>query len=899
MNARMSGREEQYDRPSPDELLARLKKEESGIGRGKLKIFLGYAAGVGKTYAMLEAAQRLKKETDLVVAYVETHGRVETEALLHDLEIVPRKEIQYRGVTVSEMDLDAVLARHPKIALVDELAHTNAPGSRHPKRYLDMEELLESGIDVYATLNIQHLESLRDSVARIAGVWVRETVPDTVIDEATEIELIDLPPDDLLQRLKEGKVYVSEQIAQAVSSFFRKGNLSALREFSMRVAADRVEEQVQDYMESHTISGPWPTAERLLVCISPGRWGNRIIRTARNLASQLNASWTAVHVEVPGAGLSDKEQEQLTSLMGLAEKLGAKVEILQGLSVSRSLLEYANKHNITKIILGKPQRVHLRNLFSTSVANQIVRGSKFIDIYIVGGKEQQVEQNILPVKAPPVQWRSYLLSVVMVIVSTFLGYIIHPFLNPVNMIMLYLLSVVVSAVYFGPGPSILTSVLGVLAFDFFLISPLFSFNVSDIQYLFTFIVLLGVGLVIGYLTSRIRKQNELSLRRENETATLYSLNKELSATIGLNATLKSIVDMAKQQFDQNVIIFLPEKDNAGALKAYPTKLGNTIDENESAVAAWSYQHQKPAGRNTDTLPDARGFYLPLITAQSTIGVLGLRPIDSDSQLTVQQDRLLRAFADLTAMSIERVQLAEAANTAQILDASQKLQTALLNSISHDLRTPLVSIIGVLSSLQDGGMHLDDSSKSNLIQVASEEAQRLNRLISNLLDVSKIEAGALKLALQPSDIQDIVGAALEQIGARYKDRDIRIQVPDKLPLVPVDSGLMVQVLVNVLDNAIKYSGSSATIEITGKLLDDTVQLEVADRGVGIPEQDLQRVFDKFFRVQQPDNITGTGLGLSICKGIVEAHGGTIIAERRPGGGTIIRIKLPLSKTAPGV
>ncbi len=792
-----------------------------------------------------------------------------------------------------------MLARHPKIALVDELAHTNAPGSRHPKRYLDMEELLEAGIDVYATLNIQHLESLRDSVARITGVWVRETVPDSVIDEATEIELIDLPPDDLLQRLKEGKVYISEQIAQAVSSFFRKGNLSALREFSMRVAADRVEDQVQDYMESQSIPGPWPTAERLLVCISPGRWGNRVIRTARNLASQLNASWTAVYVESPGAGLSDDRQEQLTSLMGLAEKLGAKVEILQGLSVSRAILEYANKHNITKIVLGKPQSVHLRYIFSRSVANQIVRGSKYIDIYIVGGKEQQVERNLLPAKAPPVQWRGYIFSVAMVIFSTFLGYIIHPFLNPVNTIMLYLLSVVVSAVYFGPGPSIVTSVLGVLAFDFFLVSPLLSFNISDVQYLFTFVVLLGVGLVIGYLTSRIRKQSELALRRENETSTLYSLNKELSATMGQNATLKSIVDMAKNQFDQNGIIFLPEQTNPGSLKAYPVNLGNTIDENESAVATWSYQHQKPAGRNTDTLPDARGLYLPLTTAQRTVGVLGLRPVDADSQLTVQEDRLLRAFADLAAMAIERVQLAEAANTAQVLEASQKLQTALLNSISHDLRTPLVSIIGVLSSLQDGGMHLDDSAKSNLIQVASEESARLNRLISNLLDVSKIEAGALRLALQPSDIQDLVGAALEQIGARYKDRDIKIQVPNDLPLVPVDSGLMVQVLVNVLDNAIKYSESNTAIEVTGKLLDGSFQLEVADRGTGIPEQDLQRVFDKFFRVQRPDNITGTGLGLSICKGIVEAHGGTIVAERRPGGGTIIRIKLPLSRTAPGV
>jgi two-component system, OmpR family, sensor histidine kinase KdpD len=896
MDGHMRDKNERYSRPSPDELLARIKEEEAQTKRGKLKIFLGYAAGVGKTYTMLEAAHRLQNETDLVVGYVETHGRAETEALLHGLEVLQRKPVQYRGVTVPEMDIDAVLARHPKIALVDELAHTNAPGSRHPKRYLDVEELLEAGIDVYATLNIQHLESLRDSVARITGVWVRETVPDSIIDEASEIELVDLPPDDLLQRLKEGKVYISEQIAQAVSNFFRKGNLTALREFSMRVAADRIDEQVQDYMESHTITGPWPTGERLLVCLSPGRWGNRIVRTARNLASQLNAAWTAVYVETPGSSLSDEQQEQLTNLMALAEKLGAKIEILQGLSIARTILEYANKKNITKIVLGKPARVHLRNLLSTSVANQIVRGSKYIDVYIVTGKGEPLEQAILPVRPLPVQWWGYISSLSLVAISTFLGSLVHSFIDPVNISMLYLLTVVISAVYFGLGPSIVASVVGVLAFDFFFVPPFLSFAVSSVQYLFSFAVLLGVAIVVSYLTSRIRRQGELSLDRESETATLYSLSKELSSTLGLEATLKSVIGMARDHFGQNAVVYLPDRANADLLTPITSGQGDSIDENEKAVASWSYQHQKPAGRNTDTLPYAQALYLPLTTANGNVGVLSLRPIEADSPLSVKQERMLKAFADLVATAIERAQLAEAANTAQILDATHKLQNALLNSISHDLRTPLVSIIGVLSSLQEGSVNLDEAAKDSLIQVASEEAARLNRLIANLLEVSKIEAGALKLTSRPSDLQDIVGSSIEQITARYKGRNITIQLQEGLPLIPVDSGLMVQVLVNLLDNAIKYSPQSTSVEVTGRKINDRIEIEISDRGVGIPEQDLVRVFDKFYRVQRPDNVTGTGLGLSICKGIVEAHGGTITAENRPGGGTVIRVRLPLPSTA---
>ncbi|MGA9049081.1 MAG: sensor histidine kinase KdpD [Dehalococcoidia bacterium] len=889
--------DDRLNRPSPDELLARIQLDEAKSLRGKLKIFLGYAAGVGKTYAMLEAAQRQKSSTDLVVAYVETHGRTETEALLNGLEVIPRKQVEYRGLIIPEMDLDAVIARRPKLALVDELAHTNAPGSRHPKRYQDVEEILAAGIDVYTTLNIQHLESLRDSVAQITSVWVRETVPDSVIDEATEIELVDLPPDDLLQRLQEGKVYIGDQVGQAVSNFFRKGNLSALREFSMRVAADSVDNEVQDYRRmSRTTHGPWQTAEHLLVCITPGRWGNRLLHTTRRLASQLNAIWTAVYVETPGStNLSAEEQEQLTNLMRQAEKLGADVEVLQGISVSARILEYAYQNNITKIILGKPRDVHLRRLFSGSVANQIVRYSKYIDVYIVSGKGQPMEKRSRAIRQPSFIWWTYLVSLAMVLIATLIGFIFQPSFQLVNIIILYLLCIVVSAVYFGFGPSIATSLLSLLAFDFFFVPPRFTFAVAQLHYLFTFAVLLGVGVVISYLTSRTRIQSEATQLRENETATLYSLSKYLSVSTSLDATLNSVIESAGEKFRQDALVFLPDRQNGNRLKPYSNNAFQPPDENEAAVAAWSYQNQKPAGYGTDTLPYAKALYLPLITANGIIGVLSLWPSEDEERLTIQQDRLVKAFADLAAQALERAQLSEAANSVKILEASQRLQTALLNSISHDLRTPLVSIIGVLTTFQEKSVHLDDTSKMNLVQVACEEAERLNHLITNLLDVSKIEAGALKLNLRLSDIEDVIGAALEHVSSHYSDRKVAVNVDEGLPMVQVDFGLMVQVMINVLDNALKYSRPESTVEVAAVRQDDRVQIAVFDRGIGIPQEDLQRVFDKFYRVQSPDNVTGTGLGLSICKGIVEAHGGTITAENRPGGGTTIRLNLPLSRT----
>jgi two-component system sensor histidine kinase KdpD len=887
---------EDLSRPNPDELLKQIKAEEGQEKRGRLKIFLGYAPGVGKTYTMLEAARLKNKDTDVVVGIVETHKRIDTEALLQGLEVIPRRQVEYRGIKLTEMDIDAVLKRHPQLALVDELAHENAPGSRHPKRYQDIEELLDAGIDVYTTLNIQHIESGRNAVAQITGVWVRETVPDIFIDSASEIEMVDLPPEELLQRLKEGKVYIPEQIAPATESFFRKGNLTALRELGMHTAGKHVDEQTLAYMKTHGITGPWPSAERLLVCVSSSQAGTRVVRNARRLAYQLSAEWFAIHVETPDMRLSVSQQERLTSTLRMAERMGAKVSTIQGHSVISAIKEFAGKNNITKVVVGKSRRNRLTSLLGGSIVNQLVRHNEFFDVCIVGGRGEpaQQEHSKTPGKGRSRNWWGYLQSLGLVTLATFLGQLVHGFFAPTTIAMLYLLSVVITAYLWGLGPSILVSVLGVLAFDFFHVPPYLNFRVADTQYIFTFLALLLVGVVISYLATRVRHQTDSARRREHQTAALYSLGRDLAVSSDLNSYVSAITNRAKETFGHDAIIYLPDTENKDTLKPYADNMNISIDENELAAAIWSYQHQKIVGHGTDTLPNAKARYLPLVTARGIVGVIAISAIDTTDELTVEQERLLKAYADLAAVAIESILLANEAQNTQVLRSTEKLQTALLNAVSHDLRTPLVSVIGVLSSLQEKGIHLDDAAKINLIQVAREEAERLNHLITNLLDVSRIEAGAIKISQQPSDVQDLIGSAIEQLGSRTGICPVNMEIPADLPYVSVDFGLIVQTLVNILDNALKYSPDGSPIDIKARQVGREIQIEIADRGLGIPPQDLSHIFDKFYRIQRPDNVTGTGLGLSICKGIVEAHSGRIIAENRPGGGTTIRIVLPVTE-----
>ncbi|MBI5651954.1 MAG: sensor histidine kinase KdpD [Chloroflexi bacterium] len=907
-----------HPRPNPDELLARVQEEEKHQARGKLKIFLGYAAGIGKTYAMLEAARaRLADHVDVVIGYVETHKRAETEALVAGLEIIPRQSIEYHGVPFTEMDVDAILARKPQLALVDELAHTNAIGSRHPKRYLDVLELLAAGIAVYTTLNIQHLESLNDVVAQITGVIVRETIPDSVLDQADDIELIDLAPDDLIQRLKEGKVYVPEQAARAIEKFFRKGNLAALREIALRRTADRVDDQMRAYMETRAIAGPWAVKERLLVCVSPGALSERLIRTARRLADGLGAEWTAIYVETPNnANLSSKKRGRLERILHLAEELGAKTTTLPSDTVVETIIKYARAHNITKIIAGKPVRAPWIELVRGSVVDQLIRQSGDIDVYVISAEAEPAPVVETREWQPHRPLRRYLISLGLVAGATLLAAPLHGVIVPTNLVMLYLVVVVIAAIYLGRGPAILASILGVLALDFFFVPPSLTFAVSDTQYILTFVGLLIVGLVISALTARVREQAESARQRETQTAELYEFTRDLAATNGIEGILQAVITHVGQTVSWEIVILLPEGETLQSRAASP---GFELSESEFAVATWAYQHNQSAGRGTDTLPAAAIHCRPLKTPRGAVGVLGVKPIKPIAYLTQGQVRLLELFGNQAALAIERVQLAEQARQTHLLHATEKLQTALLDSVSHELRTPLVSITGALSSLQEENSHLDADQRRNLIETALGESERLNHLVGNLLDMTRIEAGAVRIKREPCDVQDLLGAALDRVGEHLNDRNVTVDIAPALPLVPLDFGLIVQVLVNLLDNAIKYSFPDTAVEIGASVVGPDLQIRVADRGIGIPPGDLARVFekffrvhrsgtparlvpivqrtakfDKYFRVQRPEKTAGTGLGLSICKGIVEVHGGAIKAENREGGVTVITITLPAAK-----
>ncbi len=902
-------------RPNPDDLLARLQSEEQQQTHGRLKIFLGYAAGVGKTYAMLEAAhQRRAERIDIVVGYVETHKRAETEALVADLEIIPRRRVEYRRVMLEEMDVDAVLARRPQLALIDELAHTNAPGSRHPKRYQDVEELLAAGIDVYSTLNIQHLESLNDVVSQITGVVVRETIPDKVLDEVTDIELIDLPPDELLNRLREGKVYVPEQAAHAIEEFFRKGNLTALRELTMRRAAERVDTQMRSYMRTRSIPGPWAAGERLLVCVTPHPLSERLVRTTRRLADELNAQWSVLHVETADfARRPAAHRDRLASTLRLAEELGAKTISLPGNSVAETVLNYARQHNFTKIIVGKPLRSRLSELLRGSVVDQIIRNGGPIDVYVISGEFDLPKSAAMRDWVPHRPWRRYAGSVIVVALTTLLGELIRPFISPTNLVMLYLPAVVLVAVYLGRGPAMLASLLSVLAFDFFFVPPRLTFAISDTEYLLTFIGLFTVAVAISTLAVRAREQAEAARTREAQTMSLYAFSRDLATAVTLNDIVNVVVTHLRENFSRQIMVLLPENGQlklrgytpeaqldkskrAAFSAAFSHVIGYTpeaqLDESERAVAVWAFEHGQPAGRDTDTLPAATVRYLPLKTSRGVVGVLGVQPHDDSRHLTAEQRGLMESFASQAALAIERVQLAEQAQKAQVQIETERLRNSLLSSVSHDLRTPLAAITGAASSLMDDEASLRSVDRYELAQTIYDEAARLNRLLRNLLDMTRLESGALRINKEWQPLEEVVGAALSRLEDPLADRAVNIHLPASLPFVPLDSVLIEQVLINLLENAIKYTPPGSPIDLTARQDEAWIVVEIADRGPGLPPGEEQRIFEKFYRARTPQNGSGVGLGLTICRGIVEAHGGEIWAENRSGGGAAFYFKLPL-------
>ncbi len=843
---------------------------------------------------MLEAAHQRKAEgIDVVVALAETHGRKETEALLEGLPVIPRRRIGYRGVVLDELDLDAALARQPQLALVDEFAHTNAPGSRHTRRYQDVEELLAAGIDVYTTLNIQHLESLNDVVAQITGVVVRETVPDRGLDEADEVILIDLPPDDLIQRLHEGKVYVPDLAAHAVRKFFRPGNLTALRELTLRHLARRVDREMRTYMGAHGIPGPWPAGERVLVCIGPGPLAEKLVRVGRRLAASLDAEWTALLVETPEyRRLPEAERERVGRALRLAEELGAWTEILTGLSPPQEIVSYARAHNVTKIVAGVSLRPWWERLIRGSLVDWIVRHSENMDVYVISTPLGPARPAAIPRPRQPANLWPHVYAAGIVALVTFFGQFFHGRLEPANLTMLYLLAVVIVALEWGRGPAILAATLGVAAFDFFFVPPRFTMAVSDTQYLLTFVGLLVVGLVISALTSRVQEQVRAAREREAFTAALYALSRDLAAASELREILEAIARHVGSVFSRHVAIFLPE--DGGPKVAFHS--GDfPLTGNERAVATWVLQHGEPAGRGTETLPAAGARYLPLRTAQGIRGVLGVRPAaPTDSALSPEQQHLLDAFASQTALAIERAQLVAEARRVQVLQETERLQEALLNSISHDLRTPLASITGALSSLVEDGRVLDEPTRGELLETAREAAQRLNGLVGDLLDMTRLRGGALRLRREPADIEDLIGAALTQLGGSMDGRAVEVDIAPDLPLVSLDFVLMTRVLANLLENAVKYSAPGNPISVRARVVGQDLEIQVADRGPGVPGSELAGMFEKFQR-SGPQVHASAGLGLAICKGFVEVHGGAISAENRPGGGLTVSLTIPLQAT----
>jgi two-component system sensor histidine kinase KdpD len=886
-------------RPKPEELLKLAQEEEARQTRGKLKIFFGATAGVGKTYAMLEAAhEQLEDRVDVIVGWVETHGRTETEALLKGLEILPPRLVEYQHATLREFDLDAALARRPQLILMDELAHTNAPGSRHPKRWQDVVELLNAGIHVYTTVNVQHLESLNDVVTQITGVRIGETVPDSVMEQADDVELIDLPPDDLLQRLREGKVYVPEQAQRAIENFFRKGNLIALREMALRRTAERVDQQMESYRRDHAVQRTWPAAETIMVCVNMKPRGPRLVRAARRMAAGLHAKWLAVYVQTPRhLRLADADRARVNQTLRLAEELGAETATVTGEHVAQEILAYARSRNVTKIIIGKPVRARWKEWVFGSVVAELVRNSGEIDVYVITGEagESQPLRAMAPARTN--RWLAYAFATLGITACTAVAWLMAPHFDIANLIMVYLLGVVVIATRYGRGPSILASFLSVAAFDFFFVSPHFTFHVAAVQYLLTFSVMLIVALVISGFTVRSRQQAELARQSERRTALLYALSRDLATQRGLQNVVRVALQHVTEIFGGQVAAFIA--DSAGHLALhYEPHRRFEFDPKESGIVQWVFDHGERAGAGTNTLPGASALYLPLIGVKGPIGVLAIRHAQKGQLLDPDQIHLLEMLTNQIALATGRTLLAAEAQQAHVLAETERTRNAILSSVSHDLRTPLATITGAAGSLMEGNGPLDPAIRRELARAISDEANRLDRLVKNLLEMMRLEAGASRLNKEWHPFEEIAGAALGRFEGKLGDRTVETRFPPNLPLVRLDGVLMEQVLMNLFDNALKYAPPATAIELSASVLDHTLLVEIADRGPGIPPGDEERIFDKFYRAD-PAREGGVGLGLTICRGIIGAHGGRIWAENRPGGGACFRFTLPLEEHPPGV
>jgi two-component system sensor histidine kinase KdpD len=886
-------------RPSPEALLEAARREERRSGQ--LKIFVGAAPGVGKTYEMLQQARARKQDGyDVVAGVVETHGRKETQALLDGLEIIPRKRLEYRGQWLEEMDLDAMIARHPQIALVDELAHTNTPGSRHPKRYLDVEELLNHGIDVYTTVNIQHIESLNDVVAQITHVRVRETVPDSVFDRADAVELVDLTPDDLIERLKEGKVYVPKQAERALEHFFSPANLTALRELALRRTAERVDEQLLTEMQARAIPGPWAAGERILVCISEDRRAAGLVRYAKRLADRLHGPWTALYVESRRSlQLSEEERDRVADTLRLAQALAGEAVTIPSAdrSIADDVIGYAQANNVTQIVIGKATRTRWFEILHGSVVHDLVRRSGNISVHVIAGDTMGEPIPKKRVRAADeskaIEARPYVAALLVVATAVGVGALLWPWIGLENTGLVFLTAIVGIAVRFGLWPSLFASVVAALCYNFFFTEPYYAFTISDPKDVVAVVFFTIVAVVVSNVAARGRAQAVAAMARAGTTDLLYAFSSKLAGVGTLDDVLWATAYQTALMLKVRVVILLPEHGSIAVKAGYPPE--DILDDADIAAANWAWQNDRSAGRGSDTLPGAKRLFLPMRTGRGAIGIIG---IDSDKPgplLTPDQRRLLDALIDQSALAIERVRLVEDLERAKRTAEADRLRSALLTSISHDLKTPLAAVLGAAGTLRDLSSALSDREKADLLATIVDEAERLNRFIANLLDMTRLESGAIVPNAAPHDIGEIVGSALRRASKILARHHVELELAADLPMLDLDAVLFEQVLFNLLDNAAKYSPDGTTIRIQSWRDRDSVCLQVLDEGDGIPPAELEHIFDKFYRVEKGDRVrAGTGLGLAISRGFVEAMHGTITAANRTDRiGAVFAIRLPIS------
>ncbi|WP_234053437.1 MULTISPECIES: sensor histidine kinase KdpD [unclassified Xanthobacter] len=888
-------------RPSPEALLESAERET----RGRLKIFLGAAPGVGKTYEMLMSGRaRLSEGVDVVIGVVETHGRKETEALVDGFEVIPRRMVEYKGRVLDEMDLDGILARQPALVLVDELAHTNAEGSRHPKRYLDVEELLARGIDVYTTLNIQHVESLNDVVAQITRIRVRETVPDSIIDRADDIEIIDLTPDDLIKRLNEGKVYLPKTARRAIENYFSPGNLTALRELALRRTAQRVDEQLVSHMQAHAIPGPWAAGERVLVCVNEKARGRALVRYARRLADRLRAPWAALHVETSrDAALSEEDKDRIAAHLRLAEQLGAEAVTVPGQEVAKDILRYATANNFTHVVVGSPGQPRWRELLTGSVSHELIRRAGDISVHVISGAERENGATARSVKAaavrPPIRIWPYVISTLYVGGALAASIVLDRMLDVRNLALVFLMGVLGSAVTAGLWPALYACLVSALAFNYFFLEPRYTLTVQDPESVLALVFFLVVAVTASNLMGRVQRQAETARQRARATEDLYLFSKKLAGAGTLDDVLWATAHQIALMLKVRVVILLPEESGVAVRAGYPPD--DTLVEADLAAARWAFEHDRPAGRGADTLPGAKRLYMPLKSSRTILGVIGL---DNDRQgplLTPEQQRLFDALADQAALAIERIQLVADIDHAKRVAETDRLRSALLTSISHDLKTPLSAILGAAGALRDYSGSMSEPDRSDLLATVIDEAERLNRFIANLLDMTRLETGAMQPNASFYFAGDIVGAALRRASKILARHRVEVDISSDLPMLKTDAVLFEQVLFNLLDNAAKYAPAGSLVLIGGRQEGRDLVFRVMDEGPGIPAEDLERVFDSFYRVRKTDHVrAGTGLGLSICRGFIEAMGGTIsVTNRMDRSGAIFTIRMPVSADTPNL